>query len=121
MSDLHLLPIPNEVKPDATRSGFGRGLVRAGEANENVVALCADLTGSIKMDGFQEAFPERFIEIGIAEQNLVTVGAGLALAGVLVAHKHTKGLIACRNTYGLRHVFAQHFPLLPRQLIQMAG
>jgi transketolase len=56
-------------------------VVRAGEANENVVALCADLTGSIKMDGFQEAFPERFIEIGIAEQNLVTVGAGLALAG----------------------------------------
>jgi transketolase len=81
MSDLHLLPVPNEVKPDATRSGFGRGLVRAGEANENVVALCADLTGSIKMDGFQKAFPERFIEIGIAEQNLATVGAGLALAG----------------------------------------
>lgn len=81
MSDLHLLPVPKEVKPDATRSGFGRGLVRAGETNENVVALCADLTGSIKMDGFQKAFPDRFIEIGIAEQNLVTVGAGLALAG----------------------------------------
>ena len=81
MSDLHLLPVPNEVKPDATRSWFGRGLVRAGELDENVVALCADLTGSIKMDGFQKAFPDRFIEIGIAEQNLTTVGAGLALAG----------------------------------------
>lgn len=81
MSDLHLLPVPNEVKADATRVGFGRGLIRAGELDENVVALCADLTGSIKMDEFQKAFPERFIEIGIAEQNLATVGAGLALAG----------------------------------------
>lgn len=82
MSDLHLLPVPNEVKPDATRSGFGRGLVRAGEANENVVALCADLTGSIKMDGFQKAFPERFIEMGISRAKPCDRrGAGLALAG----------------------------------------
>ncbi|MBL8122268.1 transketolase family protein [Candidatus Saccharibacteria bacterium] len=81
MTNLHLLQVKNEVKFDATRNGFGRGLVKAGEQNEHVVALCADLTGSIKMDGFQKAFPERFIEIGIAEQNLATVGAGLALAG----------------------------------------
>lgn len=81
MSDLHLLPVPNQVKPDATRAGFGRGLVQAGERDSRVVAACADLTGSIKMDAFQAQFPERFIEIGVAEQNLATVGAGLALAG----------------------------------------
>ena len=57
------------------------GLVRAGERDQNVVAACADLTGSIKMDGFAKAFPERFIQIGIGEQNLATVGAGLALKG----------------------------------------
>ncbi|PID99255.1 transketolase [Candidatus Saccharibacteria bacterium] len=81
MSNLALLPVPNDRKPEATRSGFGRGLVKAGERDENVVALSADLTGSIKMDGFRAAFPERFVEVGVAEQNLVTVAAGLALAG----------------------------------------
>jgi transketolase len=70
-------------KPDfeATRAGFGRGLKKAGETNENVVALCADLTESVQMHHFAEAFPDRFIEIGIAEQNLVTVASGLARAG----------------------------------------
>ncbi|PID30958.1 transketolase [Candidatus Saccharibacteria bacterium] len=81
MSNLALLPVPNDRKPEATRGGFGRGLVKAGERDENVVALSADLTGSIKMDGFRAAFPERFVEVGVAEQNLVTVAAGLALAG----------------------------------------
>ncbi len=79
--DLHLADAASKPVMDAIRSGFGRGLVKAGELDENVVALCADLTGSVKMDGFQKAFPERFIEIGIGEQNLVTVGAGLALMG----------------------------------------
>ena len=81
MSDLHLVDLSNEVKKDAIRAGFGRGLVKAGELDERVVAACADLTGSVKMDGFQKAYPDRFIEIGIGEQNLATVGAGLALAG----------------------------------------
>lgn len=63
------------------RAGFGRGLKKAGELDENVVALCADLTDSTKMNEFAEAFPERFVEIGIAEQNLVTVASGLARAG----------------------------------------
>jgi transketolase len=66
---------------EATRTGFGRGLKKAGEANERVVALCADLTESVQMNHFAEAFPDRFIEVGIAEQNLVTVAAGLARAG----------------------------------------
>lgn len=81
MKDLHLVNISNEVKTEPIRAGFGRGLVKAGELDKNVVAACADLTGSVKMDGFQKAFPDRFIEIGIGEQNLATVGAGLALKG----------------------------------------
>lgn len=81
MSDMHLNDINGKLEADATRSGFGRGLVKAGELDENVVALCADLTGSVKMDGFQKAFPDRFVEIGIGEQNLVTVAAGMALMG----------------------------------------
>lgn len=63
------------------RAGFGRGLKAAGEANDQVVALCADLTDSTKMNEFRDAFPDRFIETGIAEQNLVTVASGLARAG----------------------------------------
>lgn len=70
-----------DVKQEPIRAGFGRGLKAAGEANENVVALCADLTESTQMHLFRDAFPKRFIEIGIAEQNLVTVAAGLARAG----------------------------------------
>jgi len=71
----------NDVQLEPIRAGFGRGLKAAGEANENVVALCADLTESTQMHIFREAFPKRFIEIGIAEQNLVTVASGLARAG----------------------------------------
>ena len=68
-----------DVEP--TRAGFGRGLKRAGEENNNIVGLSADLVESVKMDAFAEAFPERYIEVGIAEQNLVTVAAGLARVG----------------------------------------
>ncbi len=64
-----------------TRSGFGEGLLEAGKRNENVVALCADLIGSVRMDLFQEAFPERMIECGIAESNMIGIAAGLALSG----------------------------------------
>jgi len=70
-----------DVEQEPIRAGFGRGLKAAGEANEQIVALCADLTDSTQMSHFKEAFPERFIEIGVAEQNLVTVAAGLAHAG----------------------------------------
>ena len=71
----------DDMKLDPTRAGFGRGLKAAGEANENVVALCADLTESTQMHLFREAFPKRFVEVGIAEQNLVTVASGMARAG----------------------------------------
>ncbi|MFT6165853.1 MAG: transketolase [Vicingaceae bacterium] len=64
-----------------TRSGFGDGLLEAGKRNENVVALCADLTGSLKMNDFKDAFPDRFIQAGIAEANMMGVAAGLTIGG----------------------------------------
>ena len=64
-----------------TRSGFGEGLLRAGRVDERVVALTADLKGSLKMDAFAAEFPERFIQCGIAEANMVGAAAGLAIAG----------------------------------------
>lgn len=78
---LNPLLYSKDVEVEPIRAGFGRGLKLAGEHNENVVALCADLTESTQMHLFKEAFPKRFIEIGIAEQNLVTVASGLARAG----------------------------------------
>ena len=71
----------DDVKLEPIRAGFGRGLKAAGEANENVVALCADLTDSTQMSFFRDAFPNRFVQVGIAEQNLVTVASGMARAG----------------------------------------
>ncbi|MFO7791034.1 MAG: transketolase family protein [Bacteroidales bacterium] len=64
-----------------TRSGFGAGLAELGEKNNNVVALCADLTGSLKMNTFAENFPERFYQTGIAEANMMGVAAGLTTGG----------------------------------------
>ncbi|HSD55699.1 MAG TPA: transketolase family protein [Candidatus Saccharimonadales bacterium] len=70
-----------DIAQEPIRSGFGRGLKAAGEKNQDVVAVCADLTDSTKMSDFAKAFPERFVEIGIGEQNLVTLGSGLAAMG----------------------------------------
>ncbi|MFZ9943755.1 MAG: transketolase family protein [Bacteroidia bacterium] len=64
-----------------TRSGFGAGLSELGRSNPDVVALCADLTGSLKMDAFQKEYPERFFQAGIAEANMIGLAAGLATAG----------------------------------------
>ncbi len=64
-----------------TRSGFGAGLLEAGKRNDQVVALCADLIGSLKMDAFIKEFPERFFQIGIAEANMMGIAAGLTIGG----------------------------------------
>lgn len=64
-----------------TRSGFGAGLSELGKQNPNVVALCADLTGSLKMDAFAKEHPERFIQVGIAEANMMGIAAGLTVGG----------------------------------------
>jgi len=64
-----------------TRSGFGAGLSFLGESNPNVVALCADLTGSLKMNDFQNKYPDRFFQVGIAEANMMGIAAGLTIGG----------------------------------------
>jgi len=64
-----------------TRSGFGAGLHELGKTNPNVVALCADLIGSLKMDAFVKDFPERFVQVGIAEANMICIAAGLTIGG----------------------------------------
>jgi transketolase len=66
-----------------TRSGFGAGLSELGKTNPKVVALCADLTGSLKMDAFQKDHPERFFQVGIAEANMMGVAAGLTIGGLI--------------------------------------
>jgi transketolase len=70
-----------KVEQVPIRKGFGDGLLIAGEKNKNVVGLCADLTESTKMNLFAEKFPERFVEIGVAEQNLASVASGMAAMG----------------------------------------
>lgn len=64
-----------------TRSGFGAGLLELGRKNDNVVGLCADLTGSLKMDAFQKEFPNRFFQVGIAEANMMGIAAGMTIGG----------------------------------------
>ncbi len=65
----------------ATREGFGEGIVIAGEKNKNIIALCADLTESTKLTEFKKKYPDRFIEVGVAEQNLATIASGMAAMG----------------------------------------
>lgn len=83
MSNMHIqdLTSKDKLQSEPIRKGFGRGLLEAGKRNEQVVAGCADLTDSTQMSLFKAEFPDRFIEIGVAEQNLVTVGSGLAAMG----------------------------------------
>ncbi|MDB5181960.1 MAG: tktA, partial [Candidatus Saccharibacteria bacterium] len=76
-----LVDINSELAQEPIRKGFGRGLLEAGKRDDNVTAACADLTESTQMHLFKAEFPERFVEIGVAEQNLVTVGSGMAAMG----------------------------------------
>src|SRR5208283_3839878 len=64
-----------------TRNGFGEGLIEAGARNKNVLAICADLAESTRMEGFKKAYPEQYIEIGVSEQLLVAMAGGLASVG----------------------------------------
>ncbi len=83
MSDYLINPnvLNDDVAQDTIRAGFGRGLKAAGESNNQVVALCADLTESVQVHIFREAFPDRFIQTGIAEANMISMAAGLATTG----------------------------------------
>jgi transketolase len=71
----------NKVQKKSTRAGFGDALLELGKTNKDVVGLCADLTESVKMKAFAEKYPERYIQCGVAEQNMVAVAAGLAVSG----------------------------------------
>jgi transketolase len=71
----------DDIKQESNRKGFGRGLLEAGKRNDNVVGLCADLTESTRMIEFAEAFPDRFVDVGVAEQDLVTLASGMAAMG----------------------------------------
>src|SRR3989344_8291380 len=70
-----------DIKQQPTRNGYGEGLLKAGEINENVVALCADLTESTRTEAFAKKFPKRFFQVGVAEQNMATIAAGLGISG----------------------------------------
>src|SRR3989338_3480216 len=81
--DAKLAPkvLQDDIEKKATRDGFGVGAVEAGKADEHVVVLCADLKESTRAEEFEKAFPSRFVEMGVAEQNMAAVAAGMALAG----------------------------------------
>jgi transketolase len=81
-----------------TRSGFGDALTKLGETNDNIVALCADLTGSLKMTDFAKAYPERFIQTGIAEANMIGIAAGMATSGK-IPFAGTFAVFASGRTY----------------------
>ncbi len=81
MSDMHLADLAGKLEQEPIRKGFGKGLLEAGKRDTNVVAACADLTDSTQMSLFKAEFPDRFVEIGVAEQNLVTVGSGMSALG----------------------------------------
>jgi transketolase len=80
---MNLAPLedPKHIKQVPTRNGFGEGLIEAGKANKNVLAICADLSESTRMLGFKEACPDQYIEIGVSEQLLVAMAGGLASVG----------------------------------------
>ena len=71
----------DDIERKPTRDGFGKGAVEAGKADENVVVLCADLKESTRAEWFEKEFPDRFIEMGVAEQNMATVASGMAAVG----------------------------------------
>src|SRR3989344_5149586 len=71
----------DDIPQAPTRDGFGTGSVEAGQNDPRVVVLCADLAESTRAEWFQKEFPDRFIEMGVAEQNMATVAAGMAAAG----------------------------------------
>lgn len=81
MNSLNPKVFSEDVEQVAIRTGFGEGFLLAGQENPDVVGLCADLTESTKMSLFKEAFPERFVEVGVAEQNLASVASGMAAMG----------------------------------------
>ena len=98
-------------KPDmaSTREGFGKGVVEAGKADERVVVLTADLAESTQAHHFQKAFPERFIQVGVAEQNLATAAAGMANYGKIPFITSYAAFNPGRNWEQIRTTIALNF------------
>ena len=94
------------VEKVSNREGFGKGFLAAGEQDKNVVGLCADLTESTQMNLFAEKFPERFIQVGVAEQNLVTTGSGMAAMGKIPFCASYAVFSPCRNWEQIRTTIA---------------
>lgn len=98
------------IKKAGTRDGYGNALVELGKQDDRVVVLCADLSESTRSQLFQQAFPDRYVEIGVAEQNLITVGAGLAAAGKIpymasyAAFSPGRCWEQIRTTFGYNHL-----------------
>lgn len=72
---------PDKLKQIPTRNGYGEGLVEAGHKDKNVMVLCADLTESTRSQGFKDAFPDRFVQLGVSEQSMASIAAGMAITG----------------------------------------
>ena len=89
-----------------TRSGFGAGLTELGQINENVVALCADLTGSLKMGDFAANHPDRFFQVGVAEANMIGMAAGLTIGGKIPFTGTFANFSTCRVYDQIRQVVA---------------
>ncbi len=79
--EMHLIENIHKAKGIPSRNGYGHGLVKLGEKNKDIVALCCDLTDSTRVGWFREKFPERFIEVGVAEQNMISIAAGMSSEG----------------------------------------
>lgn len=103
-SSLHLAK--NILDPDVekanTRDGYGHGLVQAGKQNDQVVVICADLSGSTRSDWFAKEFPERFVQAGVAEQNMATLASGLAATGKVVFMSSYAAFSPGRNNEQIR-------------------
>lgn len=110
--DAHLVAnvFADDIKKAATRDGFGTGVVEAGKNDARVVVLCADLKESTRAEEFEKQFPERFVEMGVAEQNMATVASGMAAAGKIpfiasyAAFNPGRNYEQIRTTIALNHV-----------------
>jgi transketolase len=100
--------LQNDIEKVPTRNGYGEGLVLAGQENKQVVVLCADLTESTRSEAFSRKFPERFVQVGVAEQNMASLAAGMALAGKIPFISSYAAFSPGRNNEQIRTTIAMN-------------
>jgi transketolase len=98
----------DDIEKVPTRNGYGEGLVLAGQENKQVVVLCADLTESTRSEAFSRKFPERFVQVGVAEQNMASLAAGMALAGKIPFISSYAAFSPGRNNEQIRTTIAMN-------------